>query len=436
MIVGNSFVIIAMIVAVAFIAVVTVVFAKKKQMAASPSSVDNASEETSPTAVDETKAEIVEIRIAQLPATTLLNENNMSEITNRTVISRISELISVASQAATRTMVNNAQNTFKTSDLVKLDIPFSKLTKSKEVAESARGYVHGGRGVAAQANLTKVDMTKVTKATTLANGVANVMNVGSLVVGQYYMTEINAKLEKMNDIINKINDFQNRERKSRIISLIALVEKYSGFSSEIIENDELRLRTLGILENLEGNAAELLGQVNIEITDISKENPKPSYQEYQDKTDDFSVLVEYQNVLVAVLGEISELTHLLGKGSISNEMRYSTFNKFLEQSVIARNALEQWHSKQIEALKIDVDKNRKLKNRFAALPGIVNESWKYQSLTQGLAEKINNQSKTTPISSNKQKDFFEADVEIIIRDGKYYYLHDGGQDNILTVAEE
>lgn len=239
----------------------------------------------------------------------------------------------------------------KGAELVKLDIPFSKLTKSKDLAGAARGYVNGGRGVAAQANLTKVDMTKISKATTVANGVANVMNVGSLVVGQYYMTEINAKLEKMNDNINKISDFQDREFKSRIMSLIARTEKYSAFSTEIIENDELRLRTLGTLESLEGDTTE------------------------------------------------------------------------------------QWHDAQVEALKIDLDKNRKSKTWFAALPGIVNENWKYQSLSQGLAEKINNQSQTRPLSSGEPKAVFEEDVEIIIRDGKYFYLHDNEQSSSFAVAD-
>lgn len=51
---------------------------------------------------------------------------------------------------------------------------YPQLTKSKDVAGAARGYVHGGRGVAAQANLTKVDMTQITKTTAVANGVAKV----------------------------------------------------------------------------------------------------------------------------------------------------------------------------------------------------------------------------------------------------------------------
>jgi hypothetical protein len=105
-------------------------------------------------------------------------------------------------------IANNALNSLKGAELVKMDIPFSRLTKSKDVVGAARGYIHGGKGVAAQANLSKVDMSKVTKATTVANGVANVMNVGSLVVGQYYMSEISAKLETMIKSIDKISDFQ------------------------------------------------------------------------------------------------------------------------------------------------------------------------------------------------------------------------------------
>ena len=36
------------------------------------------------------------------------------------------------------------------------------------------------------------------------------MNIGSLVVGQYYMSEISCKLETMTKSIDKIGDFQDR----------------------------------------------------------------------------------------------------------------------------------------------------------------------------------------------------------------------------------
>ena len=113
------------------------------------------------TAGDVQGGEIV-IPIEVLPATIRIDEKSLFEITDSTVISRVSELIPFTSQTGTRLMANNAINSLKGTELIKMDIPFSRLTKSKDVAGAARGYIHGGKGVAAQANLTKVDMSNVT----------------------------------------------------------------------------------------------------------------------------------------------------------------------------------------------------------------------------------------------------------------------------------
>lgn len=428
----NLFAVLAVILITVLITLVSIIVLKRKRTSDGQSFSTTCSKEIS-ISDSRTGENLIEIPITQLSTTTVLNESHLAEITDSTVISRLSALIPFASQTATRQAANNAAKALQGAELVKLDIPFSQLTKSKDIAGAARGYVHGGRGVAAQANLTKVDMTQITKTTAVANSVANVMNVGSLVVGQYYMTEISDKLEKINNSINKISDFQDREFKSRIVSLISRVKKYSSFRAEIMENDETRLRTLGILESIEGDATELLGQVNIEIMDICSKNPAPTYQEYQDKIDQLSILVEYQNMLSAMLAEISKLTYLLGKGTVSSEMSYSVYNDYLAQSVGARNALEGWHDKQARTHRIDLDKNRKSKNWFAALPGIINEEWKYQPLKEGLADKISSQSQTAPTAIASPKEIFEEDVEIIIRDGKYYYLHDNEQGDGLAV---
>lgn len=370
----------------------------------------------------------IPIPIELLPATTQIEEKSLFEITDRTVVARISELIPFTSQTGTRMMANNALNSLKGTELIKMDIPFSRLTKSKDAVGAARGYIHGGKGVAAQANLTKVDMTKVTKATTVANGVANVMNVGSLVVGQYYMSEISSELETMTKSIDKISDFQDREFKSRILSVITLVGEVSQFSSEIMENDDHRTLKLSALENLKATATELLGQVNITISDITQKSPNPNYEDYQSKVEDFKVLVEYQNVLVAVLAEISKLTYLLGKGSISTERSYATYSKYLGQSQQTRTLLGQWHDRQVKALRIDLEKERITKAGFkavvSAIPGLFDDKFKYNELSQNLVSEISTQAKNIPESPAEPKKVYDDDVEIIIKNGKYYYLHE------------
>ncbi|MDD3893607.1 MAG: topoisomerase IV [Syntrophomonadaceae bacterium] len=368
----------------------------------------------------------ITIPIERLPVTTEIDEKSLFEIIDRTVIARISQTIPAVAETAAKTITNKG---LKNLDVYKVIIPSgATLTKSKQMEGAVRGFYREGKEIKGAANLVKVDLAKSSKAASVAKGAANVVNVGALVVGQYYMSEINSKLETMNKNVSKISDFQDREFKSRIVSLISRVGEISQFSSEIMENNEQRKIKLTTLENLKGIAIELLGQVNLTITDISQKSPNPDYKEYQEKVDEFNILVEYQNVLVTVLEEISKLTYLLGKGGISSVMCYSLFNKFLEQSVQTRNSLEQWHDKQVEVLSIDLDKNRISKSGVEgfiwALPGFVDDKWKYKELEQGLVQKINTQTKRKPKALNEPKAVYDEDVQLIIKDGKYYFLHE------------
>ena len=50
-----------------------------------------------------------------------------------------------------------------------------------------------------------------------------------MVVGQYYMTQINAELGEISDGISKVSDFQDNEFRSRVFSLVAHVKKIDDF---------------------------------------------------------------------------------------------------------------------------------------------------------------------------------------------------------------
>ena len=210
------------------------------------------------------------------------------------------------------------------------------------------------------------------------------------------------------------------------MSLIALVGEISQFSAKIIENDELRTIKLSALENMKADATELLGQVNETLIGISQSNPNPNYKAYQEKVEDLNTLVEYQNILIVALEEINKLSYLLGKGGISSEMCYSLYKKFWELSVQARNVLEDWHEKQVNTFKIDLDMNRRSKSGiggfFAQIPAFIDDKWKYEELKHGLVQKITSQAQTKPQAMIEQKAIYEDDVQIIIKDGKYYYL--------------
>lgn len=369
----------------------------------------------------------ITIPIELLPATTQIDERRLFEITDSTVVARISQMIPAVAQTAANTAAKSiAKKTLSNPNLYLVKIPSGTTlvnpTKKGVQYATYRGTKKG------LAEVVKPDLSKMTKSTSLANGVANVMNIGSFVVGQYYMSEISAKLENMTKSIDKIGDFQDRKFKSRILSVITLVGEISQFSSEIMENDNQRNLKLIALDNLKATSIELLGQVNITISEITQKTTKLDYKDYQSIVDDFKKLVSYQNAMVTALEEISKLTYLLGKGFISIEQSYSSFNKYLELSVQTRNLLGQWHDRQVKALNIDLDKERISKSGFkavvSAIPGLFDDKYKYNELSQNLVNEISTQAKTILKNSYKPKQVYDDDVEIIVKGGKYYYLHE------------
>ncbi|MDX9721489.1 MAG: topoisomerase IV [Myxococcota bacterium] len=371
------------------------------------------------------------VSIALLPEATALDEARLSEISDSTVIARISQAVPAMAQTATRTAANTA---LKNQELYKAILPAGMtLAKSRTMEGAYRGFARGGTAAnspfRANANLVKVD---VSKTTAVASGVANVMNVGSLVVGQYYMSEINNRLETLTKSVDRIGNFQDREFKSRIVSLIAHVGEISQFSSEIMEDDTQRHIKMQTLDHLRITATDLLGQVIITIDGITSANPSPDYKEYEDRVSELAMLLGYQNALIVVLEEISDLTYLLGRGSVSSESSHSILKKYVEQSEQARVRLRAWHDRQVERLKIDLTQERRSRLGWdaflAAVPSMVDEKFKYRALEQGVVREIGTQASTALACRGDLHDVYDEDVEIIIKDGKYFYLHEAPAD--------
>ncbi|KST82867.1 hypothetical protein LK337_1921 [Lactococcus lactis subsp. lactis] len=257
---------------------------------------------------------------------------------------------------------------------------------------AVRGFYSNGKGIAGQANLVKVDPSQLNKASQVANGVANLMNVASLVVGQYYMSEVNDKLESMNKNISEISDFQQREFKSKIISLIARVGKISKFSSDILENEELRNRKLHSLDNIEGEVTQLLQQVNITIDELSQSNEQIDFKSYSERIDEFNKLLGFQKVLVSLLEEIGKLMYSLNRGAVKAEMCYSMFNGYVNQSNDTLAKLKLWHDNQTKSLGIEIDNHRikkyGLEGVLGEVQGVFNKDWKYKPLDEKVEKKL------------------------------------------------
>lgn len=184
-------------------------------------------------ATDSSTVNEITIQMEQLPIEMFPDESSLVEVKDEKVLARIDSLVPGLGQAgvATANAVQAAGDT-----VYRAIIPVgAKLTDSKAMEGAVRGIYHGADGIKGHANLVAVENT----GTVVANTAAAAMGVASMVVGQYYMTQINAELSKISDGLDKISSFQDNEYKSKVFALVAQVKKISAFQSEILENEAL-----------------------------------------------------------------------------------------------------------------------------------------------------------------------------------------------------
>lgn len=234
---------------------------RKKNNDAALTVSDNPGEkETSLASIPETENEMV-IKLEMLPSLTEIEENSLVEVTDSKVLARIDQVVPGLAQSGTAAATAVQANG---QVLYQAIIPAgAKLTNSKAMEGAVRGFYRGADGIQGHANLVAVNQTT----TAVANTAAAAMGVASMVVGQYYMTQINAELSEINDGIEKISNFQDNEYKSKVFTLVAQVKKIASFQVEIIDNPELRASEIEHLNKLEDECSQLLGQANLTLSD-------------------------------------------------------------------------------------------------------------------------------------------------------------------------
>ena len=209
------------------------------------------------------------IQMEMLPSEYKIDENQLVEIKDNKVLAHVNNLVPGLAQVGN--VANNAVQAVQTNGetLYRAILPAgAKLADSKAMEGAVRGFYNGTEGIKGHANWMTVETQNAT--TAVANTAAAAMGVASMVVGQYYMTQINAELGEISDGISKISDFQDNEYRSRVFSLIAHVKKISDFQVEILENNELRLSKITQLDGLEEECTQLLGQANLTLVDYAK----------------------------------------------------------------------------------------------------------------------------------------------------------------------
>lgn len=278
------------------------------------------------------------------------------EITSPQVLKQVNKLIGDGTKNGQKLFQNQH---LKGQELFKLNVPLAELYKIKGADNQYRALVKGADNkIIKHAVLTPVQ-AELAKGAKAAAAVANAMEVGSLVVGQYYMAEISKQLSSMQGTLQAIKDFQDDELKASIRSLIPSVSQIAQFSSEYFENDEFRRLKQGELGQYRTKAIKLLEQVNIAIERITKNSKQISFDEYEKLLRELHQKLAYQAVLLKLLAEISRLELVFAKGQVSHNSIYSVYNHYLADCNRVSQQLSTWHKDKIKKFKIEPNKRRR-----------------------------------------------------------------------------
>ncbi|HZJ90256.1 MAG TPA: hypothetical protein VFC89_01170 [Oscillospiraceae bacterium] len=402
---------------------------RKKKMTA-----ENLLEQTNSSLITMKKAQISKqdenidkliIQMEMLPADLLTDEGKLVEITDSKVLARVNNLVPGLAQAGVAS--NNAVQAAKAGSevLYRAIIPAgAKFANSKTMEGAVRGFYFGADGIQGHANLVAIQEQK--GRVIAANAASAAMGVVSMVVGQYYMTQISAGLGVISDGISKISDFQDNEFRSRVFSLVAHIKRIAKFQVEILENDELRLSKIAQLDSLEEECTKLLGQVNLTLAGYAKKD-NLDYNSYEKELKNAQNWYMYQKALMDVLYKISDLRYTLHLGAVSREQCIALLPTYTKQVSDTQKMLTRWHKISVERLNIDTGLVRRKRGGVDSiihlLPGLFDDYFNFRSIPTNTAAMITSQSTGHEVVIHQDKsNLYAEDVQLISKGGKIYYL--------------
>lgn len=248
-------------------------------------------------------------------------------------------------------------------------------------------------------------------------------NTASMIVGQYYMNEINNKLDELKEEINTISDYLDSEYKGRLLHIVSKIKEIADNKFEILNNDFSTDKRYDDIMELERECSKLLGQANDMIqNNISKNDI--DYSKYERKLKEVYKWFSRQQILQVLLLEIGNLRYVLAKGNETSKMSHTQYNNYLLQSNNVNEELKQWHDLISQKLGIDINLARRNGKFFKAKKytiGKIKEDWAYNKIDKkvvDLIEKQTNAKKFESYMNNKQDEI----IKIQKYNGEYYNL--------------
>ena len=366
----------------------------------------------------------IEVKVDAIDLKTI-DETKLTEITNENIKGQINDLIFNSVQAGNT--INNAIHSMhnKRQVVYRAVLPVGQqLKKSKTMEGAVRGF-YGSNGIEGQANFVQVDLQN--NAQNIPNAVNGVMNIASMVVGQYYMAQINNELKSIDEKIALIAEFQNNEFYAKVSSLILQIKQMTCYQFEILKDNEIRNENINLLNQLKNECTICLGQANKSINDCSHREFS-SFSKYEKEIKNVQKWYEYQDLLLDILAVISELEYTFHCGKQSREQCNSIFLNYLEMAKDTDKNLNEWHDVNVKKFDIDFSENTRKKPKALKVTlfglnilSVFSPQFYRTKVDKDTTELISHQQESRKRTIDASK-LYDNDVQIVSIDDKLYYL--------------
>lgn len=391
-----------------------------KELIISPQDEKEGAVEPKPTAYSDNSQELAEVVVEPISKDVFESNLHLQEIKDPFLVSQIDSVIPSAIRMGSKFVSHKANSETLYKVILRKG---GKLADSKTVRGAKRAFSIGENGITEQANLVEVNPLHEKS---VLNASKDIFNVASLVVGQYYMSQIDSKMETLSNELQDLHSFFENEYRGKVVSLIESVYNSSKFRMEIVSNDELRKQEINNVQSFRKDCLDLLCEAETSIDSIlMKKNL--NYQNYLSEIKKLSEWKNYQEILLTALAEINELDFALNLGAKSKECCYGSFEKHRKKQEEGYIESLSWKEEQNKRLGIEMDrKRRKYQTSFAKLLekpiGAIKQEWTYRPLEEEAVVLLKKQDEKPKEIGFVRDNSFSKDIEIVIKGDKKYYL--------------
>ncbi len=250
-------------------------------------------------------------------------------------------------------------------------------------------------------------------------------NIATAIIEGYYRQQVSGGLTEINDKLSKVVAFQEIEYKSQVSALVEAVYTISKYQGASVRSDEVRSRELDTLQQLRLQCQQLLNQAESHLQNCIA-GLFTDYGKYQKQTKEIETWKQYQAVLLQLFYQINLLDFALHKGAKGKMQCFGSFAIHVERSEKLQSALTEWHEQECKLLKIDLEQSRRKRDGILAYLekpiSWLNDEWNYQPIDEQTNKRIQSQIATSTAFTCEEESLFDKDVEIVVKNGKYYYL--------------